>query len=104
MRQEQLLNYLGKSCRGRANRVSGRKLEQMLGIGKSQLQKQVNQLRQQGYPIGSDEHGYYYAVNAGEVCATAVRLRKMARGLELAAMGMERSLDHFTWRDGASHG
>lgn len=53
----------------RTNCVSGRRLGQMLGIGKSQLQKQVNQLRQQGYPIGSDEHGYYYAVNAGEVCA-----------------------------------
>lgn len=104
MRQKQLLDYLERNCRGRTNRASGGELEQVLGIRKSQLQKQVNQLRQRGYPVGSDEQGYYYAVTAGEVCATAARLRKIARGLELAAMGMERSLEYYTRRDGVSHG
>ena len=95
MREERLLNYLKGACPGRKYRVSGADLERALGISGTDLRKQVNRLRRQGIPIGSDRQGYFYAATAGEVYATIRQLRQMVAGLEKAIAGLEGALERF---------
>jgi len=96
MREEQLLSYLKGACPGRKYRVGGAELERVLDISGTDLRKQVNRLRRQGVPIGSDRCGYFYAVTAGEVYTTIRQLRQMAAGLERAIAGLEDALERFS--------
>ena len=67
------------------------KLEQYLKL----LCKGKSRTKMSGIPIGSSRDGYFYAVTAGEVYGTIRKLREMAKGLESAITGLERSLDAF---------
>lgn len=98
MREEKLLNYLKGACTGRKYRASGAELEAALGISGTDLRKLVNRMRRKGIPIGSDRCGYFYAATAGEVYST----QSMENGLAAARHGLERSLDAFPLREGAS--
>ena len=91
MREEKLLNYLKGACTGRKYRASG-----------ADLRKLVNRMRRKGIPIGSDRCGYFYAATAGEVYSTIQQLQSMENGLAAARHGLERSLDAFPLREGAS--
>ena len=102
MREEKLLNYLKGACTGRKYRASGAELEAALGISGTDLRKLVNRMRRKGIPIGSDRCGYFYAATAGEVYSTIQQLQSMENGLAAARHGLERSLDAFPLREGAS--
>lgn len=102
MREEKLLNYLKGACTGREYRASGAELEAALGISGTDLRKLVNRMRRKGIPIGSDRCGYFYAATAGEVYSTIQQLQSMENGLAAARHGLERSLDAFPLREGAS--
>lgn len=95
IKKDPLLIYLGTSCRGKGNRVSGAQLARIHGISISALQGRIRRLRQQGHPIASDAYGYYYAVTAGEVFATIRRHQKLIRALEADIYGLVRSMDTF---------
>lgn len=100
MREKQLLSYLKGACSGRKYRVSGRELEQVLGISAADLRKLVNRMRRKGIPIASDQHGYYYAATAGEVYSTIRQLRGMVNGLEAAIQGLEQALERCSTEGG----
>ena len=102
MQNEKLLAYLEGSCLGKANRASGTELERTLHISGTCLRKQVNRLRCKEHPIASDRSGYFYATNAGEVYSTIQQLQNMENGLAAARRGLERALDAFPLREGAS--
>ena len=102
MQNEKILAYLEGSCFGKANRASGTELEQTLHISGTCLRKQVNRLRCKEHPIASDRSGYFYATNAGEVYSTIQQLQNMENGLAAARRGLERSLDAFPLKEGAS--
>lgn len=93
--KDQLLGYLEGACRGRAYRVGGKELELALNISGTDLRKLVNKLRQETEPIASDQTGYFYADNAGDIYATIRHLRKMRDGIDAAIRGLEQSLDKF---------
>lgn len=103
MGKQHLLNFLQIFCVGREGRISSAELERTIGISATELRKQVNRLRRDGIPVASDRQGYFYAETAGEVYTTIRQLRTMARGLEAAIQGLERSLDHFGMQGGESH-
>lgn len=102
MQNEKILAYLEGSCLGKANRASGTELERTLHISGTCLRKQVNRLRCKEHPIASDRSGYFYATTAGEVYSTIQQLQSMENGLAAARHGLERSLDAFPLREGAS--
>ena len=77
-------------------------LEAAIGISGTDLRKLVNRMRRKGVPIGSDRCGYFYAATAGEVYSTIQQLQNMENGLAAARRGLERSLDAFPLREGAS--
>nr|WP_326184160.1 hypothetical protein [uncultured Oscillibacter sp.] len=95
MREEKLLAYLKGACSGRRYTIKSAELEQVLGIGGTDLRKLVNRLRRKGVPIGSSRDGYFYARTAGEVYGTIRQLQVMVSGLEAAIQGLERALEDF---------
>ena len=102
MREEKLLNYLKGACTGRRYSASSAALEAAIGISGTDLRKLVNRMRRKGVPIGSDRCGYFYAATAGEVYSTIQQLQNMENGLAAARRGLERSLDAFPLKEGAS--
>ena len=99
MREEKLLSYLKGACTGRRYSASSAALEAAIG---TDLRKLVNRMRRKGVPIGSDRCGYFYAATAGEVYSTIQQLQNMENGLAAARRGLERSLDAFPLKEGAS--
>ena len=85
-----------------ADSASSAALEAAIGISGTDLRKLVNRMRRKGVPIGSDRCGYFYAATAGEVYSTIQQLQNMENGLAAARRGLERSLDAFPLKEGAS--
>lgn len=95
MNKDTLLFYLQTQCKGRAHSISGDRLRQHIRTSENELRKAVNQMRREGIPIASDQTGYFYAENAGEVYSTIRRLKKMRAGLDAAIEGLEGCLNDF---------
>ena len=104
MREEKLLNYLKGACTGRKYRASGAELEAALGISGTDLRKLVNRMRRKGIPIGSDRCGYFYADDCqAEVKAQRIQqLQSWKWTGGSKGHGLERSLDAFPLKEGAS--
>ena len=100
--EKKLLSYLKGACTGRRYSASSAALEAAIGISGTDLRKLVNRMRRKGVPIGSDRCGYFYAATAGEVYSTIQQLQNMENGLAAARRGLERSLDAFPLKEGAS--
>lgn len=95
MKKAVLKEFLYHNCLGRDKAISGERLKLELHTSENGLRKAVNQLRREGVPIASDQHGYYYAKTAGEAFATIRNLEKMRAGLDAAITGMVSSLNTF---------
>lgn len=52
------------------------------------LRRKVSSLRQDGFPICSDENGYYYAETRQEINATAARLNQLLTKVSNARTGL----------------
>ena len=65
---------LKRKHRGKANAVKSPELEARFGISGPILREVVNELRCRGYPVCSDNSGYYYAATAAELAATIRQL------------------------------
>ena len=95
MKAELLKSYLKDHCLGRKRTIPGAALERTLHLSTKTLQHCVNRLRQEGVPIASSEHGYFYAENAAEDYVTIRRLKKMAATIEKAINGLESAMERF---------
>lgn len=95
MRTTKLADYLREFCSGRANARTASQIQRDLHLSRSDLQKLVHRLRQQGEPIGSCREGYFYAVTGGEVYATILQLQVVERGVAVSISGLERALERF---------
>jgi biotin operon repressor len=96
MTDESISTYLRGACSGRQNITPSATIEQALHISGNELRRRINRLRRKGVPIASSQHGYYYAITAGEVYTTIRQLKNMADGLAAAIHGLEDTLEHFT--------
>ena len=56
-----ICQYLKKHHTGGERAVYSRELQRLFSIDGRGLRRKINSLRQDGYPICSDERGYYYA-------------------------------------------
>lgn len=94
-KEEKLYEYLNKKHVGRDNAIHSKKLEKRFDICPRTVRAYVNNLRKAGYPICSDDTGYWIAKDSKEATRTAKRLGDFAgeinnvkTGLAVAAVHM----------------
>lgn len=73
---------------GSTRAVHSAQLEQLFNTSGRSLRRVVSQLRQEGYPICSDERGYYYADSQKEINATVSRLNELVLKISNARTGL----------------
>jgi hypothetical protein len=83
-----ICRYLYRHHRGKRNAVYSRELERLFSIDGRNLRRKISALRQDGYPICSDESGYYYADNQKEINNTVARLNGLVTMVSNARNGM----------------
>ena len=83
-----ILDYLQESHTGRQRAVFSRELERLFSIDGRTVRRHISKLRQAGYPICSDESGYYYADNQTEINNTVGRLNELVTKVSNARTGL----------------
>jgi len=86
-----LCEHLKKYHRGQENAASSRELEAAFHIKGRDLRRAVNRLRCGGYPICSDETGYFYAARQSEIRATVAQLTGRISKIAAAKNGLLKS-------------
>ena len=87
-KRDAICDYLKKNHTGASKAVHSDTLEQLFSCTGRSLRRYVSSLRQDGYPICSDETGYYYADNQQEINDTICRLNELATKIANARTGM----------------
>ena len=77
-KEQELYDYLIKNHVGEDNSVHSKKLEKRFGICPRTVRSYINKLRKSGYPVCSDDSGYWIAKNPHEVNKTMKRLGAFA--------------------------
>lgn len=86
-----LCEHLKKYHSGQESAVSSRELETAFHIKGTELRRAVNRLRCGGFPICSDETGYFYAARQSEVRATVAQLTGRISRIAAAKNGLLKS-------------
>lgn len=97
MDEKKLLNCLKLRHRGQRNAVKSPVLEARFHISGKKVRDTVNTLRRSGYPVCSDENGYYYAETTLEIAATVNQLSGRIAGIEAARNGLIGAYLRFAW-------
>ena len=80
--------YLKNSHTGKSRAIHSRDLQRLFSIDGRTLRRKISALRQDGYPICSDETGYYYADNQMEINNTVCRLNGLVTQISNARTGL----------------
>jgi biotin operon repressor len=91
MTEMQLLEFLKQNHTGETKAVSSRELEADFEIKGSLVRKLVNSLRCGGYPVCSDQNGYYYAASSSELQITIRQLSSRISKIAGAKNGLLRA-------------
>ena len=83
-----ICKYLYQYHKGRKNAIHSHQLEQLFTIDGRNLRRKICSLRKDGYPICSDDSGYYYAEKQEEIIDTIQRLNSLARRITITRNGM----------------
>jgi biotin operon repressor len=83
-----ICEYLMKNHTGKEKAVFSAELERLFSIDGRTLRRKISSLRQDGYPICSDETGYYYADNQKEINDTVCRLNELVTKISNARTGL----------------
>lgn len=83
-----ICRYLQKYHTGRERAVHSCELQQLFSLNARNLRRHINRLRQEGFPICSDETGYYYADNQKEINRTVCRLNGLVTQVSNARTGL----------------
>ena len=89
---ERLLNYLRNNHRGAGKAIQSKSLALRLQISGRKIRDVVNTLRCEGYPICSDDGGYYYAANRQDVMRSIRQLNSRIEKIAEAKDGLTQSL------------
>ncbi|MHB1454218.1 MAG: hypothetical protein ACYCYM_09755 [Saccharofermentanales bacterium] len=87
-KREILLAYLTEHHRCRADAISGKDLEEVLGSSSREIRRMVNRLRSEAYPICSDAGGYYYSHLCSDVDETIAHLKQQIASMSNAIDGL----------------
>lgn len=80
--------YLKKHHTGKRRAVHSEELQRLFCIDGRNLRRKISALRQDGYPICSNETGYYYADNQKEINDTVCRLNGLVTQVSNARTGL----------------
>lgn len=83
-----ICEYLRKYHTGRSKAVYSCELERLFSLDGRTLRRKISSLRQDGFPICSDETGYYYAETQEEINDTVCRLNSLVLRISNARTGM----------------
>ena len=83
-----ICEYLRKNHTGREKAVYSRELQRLFCIDGRNLRRKISSLRQDGFPICSDENGYYYADSQKEINDTVARLNELVTKVSIARTGL----------------
>lgn len=83
-----ICEYLRKNHTGKENAVHSHELQRLFSVRGSTLRRNISLLRQAGYPICSDQNGYYYAENQKDINDTVLRLNTLVTGISNSRTGM----------------
>ncbi len=83
-----ICEYLKKYHTGKKKAVFSAELERLFSMDGRTLRRKISSLRQDGYPICSDETGYYYADNQKEINDTVCRLNELVTKISNARTGL----------------
>jgi biotin operon repressor len=90
-----ILCYIKRMHTGRDRAVPSPELERRFGLCGATLRKHINTLRCRGYPICSDESGYYYAATYVELSDTIRQLHSRIVKIAQARNGLLRAGNAF---------
>jgi biotin operon repressor len=94
--KEILLVYLKRNHKGKEKAVQSRGLENKFQVSSRNIRNIVNELRCEGYPICSDENGYYYAAKKEEILKSIYQLDSRMCKIAEAKNGLVNSLAFFS--------
>lgn len=83
-----ICNFLREFHTGKEKAVCSKELQRIFSLDGRNIRRKVSKLRQAGYPICSDETGYYYADNQTEINATIGRLNGLVTSVSNARTGL----------------
>lgn len=83
-----ICEYLKKHHTGKAKAVFSHELERLFSLDGRTLRRKISSLRRDGFPICSDETGYYYAETQEEINNTVCRLNSLVLRISNARTGM----------------
>jgi len=93
--EHEFLNNMKEHHTGRENAVSSAYLQIRFCISSRTVRKLVNQLRNDGNPICSDDNGYYYAADRKELLASIGQMTSRIREIAKAKRGLVKALGRF---------
>ena len=83
-----ICEYLKNNHTGKENAVHSKELQRVFSVQGSALRYNISLLRRLGYPICSDQNGYYYAKTQKEINSTILRLNSLVTGISNTRTGM----------------
>ena len=83
-----ICEYLREFHRGREKAIYSRELQCIFSLDGRNIRRKISKLRQEGYPICSDENGYYYADTQAEINGTVGRLNGLVTSISNARTGL----------------
>jgi biotin operon repressor len=86
--EQQLLTCLKRRHTGQRNAAKSPVLEKRFGVTGKNIREMVNALRCDGFPVCSDENGYYYAANEKELRDSIIQLSNRINGIAAARDGL----------------
>ena len=81
-----IIGYIPK---GIGSRITSSQLTVITGMTGAQIRREINRLRQQGHPIGSDRRGYFIATSAQEIVPTIRNLNSRMAAINRAITGLK---------------
>lgn len=73
---------------GKEKAICSKEMQQLFSLDGRSIRRKISKLRQEGYPICSDETGYYYADSQAEINATVGRLNGLVTSVSNARTGL----------------
>lgn len=83
-----ILEYIRDFHTGRDKAVFSRELQFIFQLDGRNIRRNISKLRQEGYPICSDENGYYYADSQTDVDLTVRRMDGLIKSVAVARTGL----------------
>ena len=93
--EHNFLIYMKEYHTGKEKAVPSAYLQNRFYISSRAVRKLINQLRNDGNPICSDDNGYYYASDRKELHASIRQMTSRIREIAKAKRGLVKALEHF---------